>query len=159
MPNLDQLFRDCAEDLRRYFSHRHEGEDIVQDLIQETFFQLAKGLENERKADCPRGYLFGIARRTSIAAWRKRSQLAEVALPEESSEDLASPVEDDRIQAAKEVMESLAPLQREVLELRFSYGLSYEETAAALNIPLGTVRSRLHHAVAEVRHRLEQDHI
>ena len=31
------------------------------------------------------------------------------------------------------------------------------EIAEALNIPIGTVRSRLHHAVAEVRHRIESD--
>ena len=48
-------------------------------------------------------------------------------------------------------------LEREILDLRFSQGLSYAEIAEALDIPVGTVRSRLHHAVAEVRTRLDSE--
>ena len=48
-------------------------------------------------------------------------------------------------------------IQREILDLRFSQGLAYAEIAEALDIPIGTVRSRLHHAVAEVRRRIESE--
>ncbi len=47
--------------------------------------------------------------------------------------------------------------QRQAIVLREFEGRSYAEIAEALNIPLGTVRSRLHHAVAEVRLRLDSE--
>lgn len=58
---------------------------------------------------------------------------------------------DDRVEIAREVIEALPPLQREILELRFTQQLSYAEIAEALSIPVGTVRSRLHNAIAMVR--------
>jgi RNA polymerase sigma-70 factor (ECF subfamily) len=61
------------------------------------------------------------------------------------------------VEAARETISALEPVQREILDLRFAQGLSYAEIAEALGIPIGTVRSRLHHAVAEVRHRLESE--
>ncbi|WP_166442608.1 RNA polymerase sigma factor [Phragmitibacter flavus] len=164
LPTLEQLFRDSAEDLKRYFAHRHEGREAVEDLVQETFLQMAKGMEagsgsgSERKVECPRGYLFGIARRMSVAAWRQGGKDRGLRVISEVKE-MAAPVEDDRVVAARETMAAMEPLQREVLEMRFSYGLSYAETAAALGIPVGTVRSRLHHAVAEVRRRMEDDDV
>jgi RNA polymerase sigma-70 factor (ECF subfamily) len=44
-----------------------------------------------------------------------------------------------------------------VLDLRFVTGLSYAEIAARLDIPVGTVRSRIHHAVALLRSRMPPD--
>ena len=76
---------------------------------------------------------------------------------EPATAEVAAPVPDERVAAARETISSLPPLQREILDLRFSQGLSYAEIAEALGIPIGTVRSRLHHAVAEVRARLESD--
>src|SRR5262245_30292615 len=68
-PNLEQLFTESAGDLERYFSRRHGVGEIVQDLVQETFLQMARGLRDGRKFKCARGYLFGIARHLSQAAW------------------------------------------------------------------------------------------
>jgi RNA polymerase sigma-70 factor (ECF subfamily) len=76
---------------------------------------------------------------------------------EPATNEVAAPVPDERAVAARETISSLSPLQREILDLRFSQGLSYAEIAEALGIPVGTVRSRLHNAVAEVRTRLESD--
>ncbi len=107
-----------------------------------------------RSWKCARGYLFGIARHLSQAAWSKR---AEVIPLNAELHDVAEPTQDDRVEAARETISALEPVQREILDLRFAQGLSYAEIAEALSIPIGTVRSRLHHAVAEVRHRLESE--
>ena len=48
-------------------------------------------------------------------------------------------------------MEKLPENHREVLELRYFEGLEEPEIAAAANIPRGTVKSRLHHAVRKMR--------
>lgn len=155
-PDLERLFRESAEDLTRYFSRRHgDDADSSQDLVQETFLQMARGLERGGRPGSPRGYLFGIARHVSFAAWNRRKRERrhlhlEIVEP-------AAPAADDRIDAAREVIESLPDLQREILELRFTQQLSYAEIAEALGIPVGTVRSRLHHAIAMVRAALASE--
>jgi RNA polymerase sigma-70 factor (ECF subfamily) len=155
-PLLERLFAASAPDLARYFARRHGGEEGVQDLVQETFLQMARGLRDGKSPKSARGYLFGIARHLSHAAWSRRA--AGKVLPFDAvMPEAAAPVDDDRISAARETIAALEPLQREILDLRFSQGLAYAEIAEALGIPIGTVRSRLHHAVAEVRRRIESE--
>lgn len=151
---LERLFTESAESLTRYFARRHGGEEAARDLVQETFLQLARGMKDGRDLHCARGYLFGIARRLSMAAWTERGKVVPF---DAEAEDIAAPVQDERIHAARETIATLDPVQREILELRFSHSLSYAEIAESLGIPIGTVRSRLHHAIAEVRHRLESE--
>lgn len=54
-----------------------------------------------------------------------------------------------------EGMQRLAPIHREVLDLVFFHGLSYGETADALGLPVGTVRSRLSNAKRGLRSLLD----
>jgi RNA polymerase sigma-70 factor, ECF subfamily len=155
-PILEQLFAESAGDLARYFSRRHGVGEMVHDLVQETFLQMARGLREGRQFKCARGYLFGIARHLSQAAWTHGENSVVVPF-EPAANNVAAPIPDERIAAARETISELSSIQREILDLRFSQGLSYAEIAEALEIPVGTVRSRLHHAVAEVRSRLESD--
>lgn len=153
---LERLFAESAEELTRFFTRRHGGGETVRDLVQETFLQMARGLREGKSPKCAKGYLFGIARHLSQAAWRQRDE--DKVLPfDPVAVEVAVPAGDDRVEAARETISALEPVQREILDLRFAQGLSYAEIAEALSIPIGTVRSRLHHAVAEVRQRLESE--
>ncbi len=155
-PTLERLFTESAGDLTRYFSRRHEVKELVHDLVQVTFLQMARGLRDGRQFKCARGYLFGIARHLSQAAWTQRRR--NVVVPfEPAADEMVAPAPDERVAAARETISGLSSMQREILDLRFSQGLSYAEISEALEIPIGTVRSRLHHAVAEVRRRLESE--
>jgi len=137
----------------RYFSRRHEGEGVAGDLVQETFAQFARAAQQKQQLKCARGYLFGIARHLSQGVWAKKKYEL-LPLDEES---LPAPEPDDRIDAARETIASLPALQREILDLRFAQDLSYAEMAEVLGIPVGTVRSRLHNAIARLRLSLESD--
>lgn len=153
-PDLERLFRDAVDDLTRYFARRHaNGSEAPQDLVQETFLEMARGLDRGGKPRSLRAYLFGIARHVSQAAWkrndRERGHRSELA-----PESAGTTTPDARVEAAREVIESLPVLQREILELRFTQQLSYAEIAESLGIPVGTVRSRLHHAIVMVRERI-----
>src|SRR6185436_14958245 len=103
---LERLFTESASDLTRYFSRRHGVGEWVQDLVQETFLQMARGLKSGRQLQCARGYLFGIARHLSQAAWTRREQ--QKVLPyDTSANDVASPMVDERISAAHETIAAL----------------------------------------------------
>ena len=153
--DLEAVFRECGSDLGAYFARRHRGTEVAADLVQESFLQLARRLRAGQAVVSPRAYLFGIARHVSLGFLRRQGRAAE---PLESVAEEAVVAEpDSRLEAAREVIASLPVLQREILDLRFAHGLSYAEMATALGIPVGTVRSRLHHAVALLRQRLETE--
>lgn len=158
-PDLEKLFRDAADDLASYFSRRHGDAEVSRDLVQDTFVELARGLEKGVRPESPRAYLFGIARHLSRAAWKRGYREREVILPalraEPAGETLetAAP-EDPRLGPACDAIATLSPAHREILDLRFTHQLSYAEIAEAIAIPVGTVRSRLHHAIRAVRQQI-----
>lgn len=153
--DLETIFRECGKDLSAYFVRRHGKTESADDLVQESFLQLARRLREGQAVSSPRAYLFGIARHVSLAIFRRRGSAAEPL--ETASEQAVSAEPDARLEAARETIASLPALQREILDLRFAHGLSYAEIATALAIPVGTVRSRLHYAVALLRQQLEAD--
>lgn len=61
---------------------------------------------------------------------------------------------DPRLEPMREAITKLPPTHAEVLLLRLQQELSYEEIAQILDVPIGTVRSRLHHAVQQLREAL-----
>ncbi len=152
--DFERLFREAAEDLTRYFTRRHgDGSEAPQDLVQETFLEMARGLNRGGKPRSLRAYLFGIARHVSQAAWKRRDR-EQQQRSDAGVEIAVALAPDPRIETAREIIESLPTLQREILELRFTQQLAYAEIAEALGIPVGTVRSRLHHAISMVREKI-----
>jgi RNA polymerase sigma-70 factor (ECF subfamily) len=73
--------------------------------------------------------------------------------PEPEASLLAGAIRDELVAAFKR----LAPTQREVLVLVLIQGLSYQETAQVLGVPLGTVKSRLSHAKRALRSLLDPE--
>ena len=153
---LAQLFTETREDLLRFFARRHGTTQSAEDLVQDTFLLMTKAIRPDIVLSHPRGYLFGIARKVSAAAWRATRQTLTDPINGDLPE-IATTTPDERVEAARETIKNLAPLQREIMDLRFTSSLSYAEIAEALGIPVGTVRSRLHHAIAEVRRQIENE--
>jgi RNA polymerase sigma-70 factor (ECF subfamily) len=69
--------------------------------------------------------------------------------------DPSEPIERaERVELVQSALDRLAPDHRAVVVMKDLDGLRYEEIAEILNIPVGTVRSRLHRARLELRDRL-----
>jgi RNA polymerase sigma-70 factor (ECF subfamily) len=98
----------------------------------------------------PRAWLFGIARHMLARHYRRQRDPLPVAQTwYESAPEPAA--RDDRLAAMREAIRTLPAELRDTLELRLEQELSYEEIAHVLGIPIGTVRSRLHNAVRQLR--------
>lgn len=146
---LETLYRLHAADLLRFLERRCAGAGEPEDLLQQTFVEAARHADRWRTARSARAWLFGVARHVAMAAARRLRLRATRALPAElASETAGEP--DPRLEALREAMNALSPTQRETLELRIRDGLSYAEIAEMLDVPIGTVRSRLHQAVARL---------
>lgn len=149
-PQLAQLYRDLAPLLLAYFRRQRALATAADDLLQDTFVRAARHPERIRTAASPRAYLFGIARHVGLDALRRRRPEAE-ELGEIAVETVS---EDARLGPMRAAIAALPALQREPLLLRLHQELDYAEIAEVLGIPVGTVRSRLHHAVRQLRDSL-----
>ena len=150
--DVERLYQDSRERLTSYFLRRHRSAEAAEDLLHETFLQLMRRVDRCRAARSPQAYLFGIARHVSAEAWRR---MQPHAADETSLLAAEAPKPDPRLVTAREIIAGLPSLQREILDLRFQHDLSYAEIADVLNVPVGTVRSRLHNAMHLLRERLE----
>ena len=119
------------------------------DVLQETFSYVLGKLPGLRLTARFTTFLFPAVKNLSIAARRKRDRaLGEGPLPDCAGPEAAAGGGRDDLAAALSV---LSEEQRETLLLRFVDDMSQEEIAAALGIPVGTVKSRIHNAIEALR--------
>jgi RNA polymerase sigma-70 factor (ECF subfamily) len=149
---MEGWYREHGAALLRYLGRRFGG-DAADDLLQETFVQALRRPQRAGEAVSARAWLFGIARHVGISAFRRRKVMAELPQGVAARE----PDEDSRIGEMRQAIAKLPQEMRETLELRLADDLSYEEIAAVLEIPVGTVRSRLHHAVRKLREEMRHE--
>lgn len=130
----------------------------VDDIVQETFVRALRARLRDRSGTV-QGFLGTIAYRLAV----KESQRAQRNIVLEGLEfhdDAPTPLESlllrERDRHAAEAIAELSPEQREVLLLRLYAGRSYEEIARTLQVPLGTVKSRMFNAVKSCRESLRR---
>jgi RNA polymerase sigma-70 factor (ECF subfamily) len=150
---IEVLYRRHGPAIEGYLRRLFGQAEGTEDLLQETFLQaMRSGGGSLARAASPKAWLFGVARNVGMNARRRRRKLA--PLPH----DVAGPVEtaeaDPRLDRMRRAIAALPEAQREALGLRLHDEFSYEEIAAVTDVPVGTVRSRLHHAVRRLREAL-----
>lgn len=125
------------------------NEEDSLDVLQETFAYVARKFPAFKLTAAMKTFLYPVVRNLSIEIRRKKRRAVQ---KEEAFEALPAPPAraDDRADLAS-VLSNLPGTHREVLLLRFVDDLKLEEIAVALNIPLGTVKSRLHNALEQLR--------
>ena len=133
-----------------------EAEDVAQDVMVKVYKKAA--LFDPAKASAAT-WIFTIARNARIDAIRRAAHPAadeeDPALqPEEAPRADALCELKERDQRIKEAVEALPPEQREVMRLHFYADEPHSVIAERLDLPLGTVKSRLRLAFKKVREEL-----
>ncbi len=132
-------------------AHRLTGNpDDALDVLQETFSYLFRKFPGFVLSARMTTFLYPVVKNLSIAARRKRERHpSDEGVPDPPAKEPVRP-EESRAELSA-ALASLPEPQREVLLLRFVDDLSLLEIADALGIPEGTVKSRLHNAIAALR--------
>lgn len=121
------------------------------DVLQETFAYLFRKFPGFVLTARMTTFLYPVVKNLSIAARRKRERHIS---NEAGSDPIAAPSRPELAQSREELSAVVAALpegQREVLLMRFVDDMSLAEIGAALRIPEGTVKSRLHNALGTLR--------
>jgi RNA polymerase sigma-70 factor (ECF subfamily) len=141
-----ELYRRRHHDVYRFAFAMTKSRSFAQDVMQEVFLNV---LENAARFDAAKGsvraWLFGCARYVTLDRLRLERRWTDDMPPDgvvaDSDERLLA---DQRIERLHAAIARLPVEYREALVLFELHELSYAETAAVLDCPVGTVRSRLH---------------
>jgi RNA polymerase sigma factor (sigma-70 family) len=148
---LSELYARYQRLLFNYLLQLTPDYGLAEELLQDTLVAIWKSACSFEGRSSVQTWLIGVARRQAHNTLRQHkislvneSELEGLAAVGPELEDfmLASIARDELVEAFKQ----LGVVHREVLVLTLVQELSYEETATALNVPVGTVKSRLSNA-------------
>ena len=172
---FNRLVEERPSDIYALLYRLTEDAEEARDLTQETFLQAFRHLAGFRGEADLRTWLYRIAVNQARNRWRwwkrrRRDRTVSLDAPAHESHDAplsaglpsreaGDPEEQalarERERALLAALRTLSRPYREVIVLRDIEGLSYEEVALALEINVGTVKSRLSRGRGELRRRLE----
>ncbi len=158
---MERYSNELLHFLTRFLGSRAAGEDV----FQETFLQIHLSADTFDPARRFKPWLFTIAANKARDYHRKHNKRSAVSLSASLGDenegqkfvdlleaDLPGPdvpiLDAERSRLVKTVMDSMPAHLREILLMSYFQRLSYNQIADSLEIPLGTVKSRLHTAVA-----------
>lgn len=142
-------YRDWVVNLAWRFT---EDPTLALDVLQETFLYFHKKFPGFKLTAQLKTFLYPAVRNLSIGARRKSRRYQSTEAEQiriESTPHPESPRSDE--ESLRLVLHGLSDEHREVLLLRFVEGLDLNEISTATDIPLGTVKSRLHNALRILR--------
>jgi RNA polymerase sigma-70 factor (ECF subfamily) len=147
---FDAFYRDSGPHLRVFLRHLLSSEQAAEDIMQDTFTHIwrrPRGFKPEHGS--LRGYLFGIGRKLAAEWWRRQK-------PTGALDEDAAPCPTEMSSLVADAFSRLTSEQRTLLWMREVEGQSYGELATILEVPVGTVRSRLfaaREALRKIWHR------
>ncbi len=156
----DSQFRRLWEQTRdrvRAYIVCASGASDADDLAQEVYLRALRNWDRFDGTGTRQAWLFAIARNTQVDWFRSRGRDARLLAAEERRRiDEATLPDDDELEMIWQAVGRLSPEYQEAIHLRFAADLSYAEMAALLNVPIGTVRSRLHRGLKAVKEQFEE---
>ncbi|MCM4084282.1 sigma-70 family RNA polymerase sigma factor [Paractinoplanes hotanensis] len=133
----------------------------AEDLLQETMLRAWRSLDTVPiEPESQRRWLFTVARRLAIDAYRKRQSrpievnlfdIEPAAAGSESAETVIATL------TLRDAINALSPSHRSVLLELYVKGHTLDETASLLSVPVGTVKSRAHYAMQQLRDALTHE--
>lgn len=142
----------------------HGERSLAQDIAQETFLRALRGISRYTHPRPFKPWLYAIATNLARDHYNRADTRRVAPMPEDEHPALTSDAaaDDDLtiIEEARTVIAGLAALpdhQREVIILYFYQDMPLDAIADSLNIPLGTVKSRLSIGISRLRERIKQD--
>lgn len=149
---FEQLYHRHREWVFRMACRICGSEHLAQDVVQEVFrYFLGKFPGFELRCEL-RTFLYPAIRNLALASLRGSRRFVGGESGAAVIDQLAAPVDEscgnDDLQ---QIIASLSPDHREILLLRFVDGMTLPEISSLTGIPLGTAKSRLHHALAALR--------
>jgi RNA polymerase sigma-70 factor, ECF subfamily len=156
---LDHLLRDHQQPLYHHVRAILGDGELAYDVLQAVLLLVARRLTGLRDPRWFRAWAFRIATREAVRAARRRSRDRALFDDAAEAEAEAAPADESvydpaLVRACVDRIEALSPAARLVLRLHYLEELTLPEVAEALELPLGTVKSRLAYGLARLREQI-----
>ena len=158
---LRALFQRYYSRVYWFVQRRLHDSNLTEEVVADVFFEVWRSAANFAGASRPSTWIFGIAHFKCVGAHRDRKRHKRAAVVPTNVEALHRVAEDhdmgERLESRAElrlVQQAIAALpeeQRRVIELALIEGLPYDEIAERLQVPEGTVKTRVARARARLR--------
>ncbi|MFB3897304.1 MAG: RNA polymerase sigma factor [bacterium] len=161
---IEELIHTFEPRLFYYIRRLVNNEEDAWEILQETWLKIISSFNRLRNPRTLPVWIYRIARNTAISRVRdiiaERNYISETGLefiPENPSPDISNgfnALDADRVHQA---LSKISFPHREVLTLYFLEDLSIDEIAELIEVPVGTIKSRIYHAKLALRKIIEQE--
>lgn len=157
---LNELFKTVQEPLFRYIVSLVNEKQLAEDILQEVFIRIYRKLRWLREPQAFRAWCYQIATREAFRYLKRERRWTEQVRDEgvlnvlPANEPVYSP---ELIERLPELVRDLSPASRAVIVLYYLHEMSLGETAAVLDIPVGTVKSRLSYGLESLRREVKHE--
>ncbi|MBN1804329.1 MAG: sigma-70 family RNA polymerase sigma factor [Sedimentisphaerales bacterium] len=151
------FWQDTQGKIRAYMLCACGNPSDADDLVQQCYLRAFKNWEKYNGTGSRYAWLFTIARRTCVDFFRTKKDYIKIDFENLSATKQAGAEKsfNDETELIWQVVRGLKTELRDVISLRFASGLSYAEIAQTLDIPIGTVRSRLHRSLSIIHDKIK----
>lgn len=157
---LNDLLKAVQEPLYRYILSLARDQNLSEDILQEVFIRIYRKLGWLREPGVFRSWAYRIATRETVRHLKRerrwddqiRDEAALQAIPAPPREEFGA----EHLEQLSRSLENLSPASRAVLALYYLHEMSLIEVAGILEIPLGTVKSRLSYGLRSLRQKLQE---
>jgi RNA polymerase sigma-70 factor (ECF subfamily) len=156
---FDRLMEEHGPALRAMLRRLCRRSQDMDDVWQDTAVRVWRSLQKRPWLRSPRGWLAKIAFRAHVEHAARQPRRVEHGDFDQADESVATPHEtaalaEQRVEV-RQALDALPGDLRSLIALHYTAGLSLRETAEALDVAVGTVKSRLHAALNILRRELE----
>jgi RNA polymerase sigma-70 factor, ECF subfamily len=157
---LDELYKRVQDPLFRYIVSLVRDQHLAEDILQEVFIRIYRKLRWLREPEAFRAWAYQIASREAFRYLNRerrwsdqiRDEATLTTLPDEHDSEFSR----ELIESLPQLVDKLSPASRAVVVLFYLHEMSLAETAAVLDVPVGTVKSRLAYGLASLRRSFER---
>ena len=157
--SLDRLLRQLQEPLWRHVHALVSDADLADDILQDVLWIVARRLAQLTDPRWFRAWAYRIATREALrrarAERRWRDALRDDALAGLEAVRDDPPFDADQIRLVVGKIDALSPASALVMRMHYVDGLSFPEIAESLEIPIGTVKSRIAYGLTVLRRKLD----
>ena len=155
---LNELLSRLEVPLLQHIRSIVNDDDVAADALQETLWIICRRLHSVREVNWVRAWSYRVANREALRLLRRERRSH--TEPIESWDEIANPDSDAELdehvlRQLSRRLDELPPACQTVLRMRYLHELSQLEIAEALEIPVGTVKSRIHYGLMLLRRALD----
>ena len=147
MDEFEKMLSDVSSGLERFVRYRLPSQTDADDVLQEVYLSAYRNFSGLKNKDAFKSWIISIARNKCNDYFRVKAAQMEISIEELSQQELsAGRLGISVVHTVRETLDRLGDKDKQILYLHFWKELPQTEIAKLLDIPVGTVKSRLHTA-------------